>query len=120
MCLVGWTLSGPIGRHHWSHYHPLSCCITQSNKASRHVSLNPNTQTNQFSMWFMTLKSLHISASETHCNVRVCEVINEVCALPCVFAGYSWQHANIKAYTGKLGHSSGQLNSVTGEKDLHC
>lgn len=82
---------------------------------------NPNTQTNQFSVWFTTLNSLHISASETQCNVPVCKVRNEVCALPCVFAIYSWQHTNIKAHTGKLGHSSGQLNSVTVEKEhLHC
>lgn len=52
---------------HWSHYYPLSRCITQSNKASGHVSWNPNTDSNHytFSTRFTTLESFHTCALKT-------------------------------------------------------
>lgn len=52
---------------HWSHYYPLSRCITQWHKASSHVSWNPNTDSNHytFSTRFTTLESFHTCALKT-------------------------------------------------------
>lgn len=66
--------SCPVGRYCWSHYYPLSRCITQSNKTSGHVPWNPNTETNHYasSMRSMTLKGFHTSASETERSACAC------------------------------------------------